>query len=179
MGQDVLVKAPAIHRLLSHPVVLAASKALLCRSSRTVALKLLSQGARAWTGLPIMLCPTELPGDKVGFGHLPLIEAIGPGEVRFPDSDLLEEQLIAFLRASSPTHNVAVSRVNDLYERAETFSVVRTASSGYEWPEYRGPLGAAADEGAEATGSCFPSRTFCSPAKCSFTFTMTLDIIKA
>ena len=41
MGQDVLVKAPAIHRLLSHPVVLAASKALLCRSSRTVALKLL------------------------------------------------------------------------------------------------------------------------------------------
>lgn len=41
MGQDVLCKAPAVHQLLSHPTVLEAAKGLLCRSSRTVALKLL------------------------------------------------------------------------------------------------------------------------------------------
>lgn len=41
MGQDVLVKAPAVHSLLSNSTVIAAAEDLLCRSSRKIALKLL------------------------------------------------------------------------------------------------------------------------------------------
>ena len=107
----------------------------------TVALKLLVHQGKTWNGRPTDLLPTEQPGDKVGFGHLPLLESIGAGDAVFPDSNDLEKQLTTFLRACSTTNNVAVGRIADLYSKPETFSAtLRAPSSGVDWPEYRGPV---------------------------------------
>ena len=89
-----------------------------------------------------MFCPMEQPGDRVGWGHLPLLEAIGSGEVTYPNSNDLKEQMVAFLRASSPMNNVSCARILNLYNRPDTFtSALKANSSSIEWSEYRGPVG--------------------------------------
>ena len=74
-------------------------------SLATVAIKLFSKDGKMYNAIPVLFSPTEEPGDRVGFGHLPLIEAIGQGQVSLPNSDDLEEEMILFLQGQNPTNN--------------------------------------------------------------------------
>ena len=121
-------------------MVKEAGSTLLSPNCPTVALKLLSIQGKTWVGRPIELGPKELSSDKVGFGHLPLIECIASGEITWPDSNELERQLTAFLRCGAPTYNVSLSRLAELYAKEETFTALRVTNSGFSWPAYRGPL---------------------------------------
>ena len=107
----------------------------------TIAVKLLHVQQKSWNARPIRLCPTEEPGDRVGFGHLPLIEAMGHGEITHPESDLLEQEVVAFLRACNPTNNVAAARLPVLYDNPAGFLTGGLSGSiSHEWPVYRGPV---------------------------------------
>jgi hypothetical protein len=91
-------------------------------SCPTLALRLFSVKAKPCNGRPIAFGPTELREDGLGFGHLPLIEGIGAGEVVFPTRDDLEEQLTAFLRERAPTFNVSLQRLEGMWGKRETFA---------------------------------------------------------
>lgn len=61
----------------------------------TVAVKLSVVKGKPQNGLPIMLAPQEVPGDRVGMGHFPLLEIIGAGNPVFPDHNKLEAEVHA------------------------------------------------------------------------------------
>ena len=105
----------------------------------TVAMKLGFSRGKPQNGLPIALLPAEQKEDKVGLGHLPLVEVIGTTSPKLPSHDDLEEQLAMFLRGTNPTNNVAPSRIQALLE-ADSFPTTATGNISYEWPEYKGPV---------------------------------------
>ena len=104
----------------------------------TVAMKLLAIGGRSWNARPVDLLPRETESDRVGMGHLPLIESIGSGSYTLPDRDLMEQEVTQLLRAINPTNNVSIARLADLYDNPATFSSSLTGSVSHQWPEYRG-----------------------------------------
>ena len=65
----------------------------------TIALKLRVVNGRALNAYPVSLLPTEKEADGFGFGHLPLLEAVGSEEPRLPESNDVDEQLCLFLRS--------------------------------------------------------------------------------
>ena len=112
----------------------------------TLSLKLLTAGTRAFNATPAKLLPTESQDDKVGWGHLPLIEVIGSGVEMFPDSDRLEEEMVEFLRAVTPTNNVGLTRLLAMYDSDNAFSSSLSGSIPNIWPEYRGALPSSSGE---------------------------------
>jgi hypothetical protein len=119
----------------------AAGSTMMSPNCPTVAIRLFSRQGKLWNAHPIDLLPVELPEDKLGLGHLPLVEAIGAGLVVFPDADKFEEESVAILRNVSYTNNVSVERLPGLYDKADTFTTApRAPAVCYEWPEYRGPI---------------------------------------
>ena len=105
----------------------------------TIALKLSYSRGVAQNGFPVCLLPTKRPDDRVGWGHLPLLEAVGSADPRLPESDDVEEQLCTFMRKVSPTNNVSKQRLGNML----TPGSLPTSTTGmilYSWPEYRGPL---------------------------------------
>ena len=73
----------------------------------TVALKLRVTNNKPQNSFPVAFLPTEGANDKVGFGHLPLVETVGSTSPKLPETEDLEEQLCRFLRDMTPTNNVA------------------------------------------------------------------------
>ena len=118
----------------------------------TIAIRLLSQPGGTWTGFPLALGPTEESGDRVGLGHLGLVEGIGPGEITFPDTDEYERELVELLRSCAPRRNVSLSRLADLYSRPDTFNTVLRDNASFEWPKYRGLVQLLEDGDQQANG---------------------------
>ena len=113
---------------------------LLAPRIPTIGVKLLQQGNRSFLSLPIPLAPTEPTGERLGLGHLPLLESVGVGQVNFPITDDIEESTVTFLCAVHPTCNVAPARLLGLLATAETLDSTPLGSISHEWPEYRGPI---------------------------------------
>ena len=119
----------------------------------TIAVRLLSKAGKMWHGCPITMGPTESDSEKVGLGHLGLLEMIGAGPGTFPSGDDYEEELTTLLRRVAVTNNVALSRIEALYARPETFTVaLRLPKQGFQWMEYRGPVAAGGALGQETQG---------------------------
>ena len=105
----------------------------------TLAMKLWHAQGKWNNGLPMDFLPLEKASDRVGLGHLPLIESVGRVEPCMPNHDDLEEQLVSFLRNVDPTNNVKQTRLEGLMV-AGSFPVTATGSIHFMWPEYRGPI---------------------------------------
>ena len=119
----------------------------------TIGIKLHSLQGKLWNACPLSLLPVEQPEDKLGLGHLPLVEVIGGGQVVFPDPDLFEQESVTLLRNVAYTNNAAMGRIQGLYDTATTFTTApRAPNTSYEWPEYRGPLPEAAGHQAQTVG---------------------------
>ena len=120
---------------------LAAMELTLC-SPRipTMPLKMLTVGSRAWNAHPVGLRPQEGVSDKVGWGHLPLIEMIGSGRLALPDSDKLEKEMTDFMRGLNATYNVGSASLRDLYSSDAAFTSRPTGTISHVWPEYQGPV---------------------------------------
>ena len=63
----------------------------------------------------------------------------------------MEEELVEFLRAVSPTNNVALARLEELYTE-EGFPSAPSGRISFEWPPYRGPVEQEAAASTPVTG---------------------------
>lgn len=106
----------------------------------TVALKLYKSGGKWTNAHALNLLPREVPGDKLGLGHLPLLEVVGAGRPEFPPHDNIEKELSCFLRATVGTNNTALARVEGLFASPDVFPKFASGTVPRDWPEYRGPL---------------------------------------
>ena len=107
----------------------------------TIPLRLFNSRGKWANARPVKLLLQEQGRDGFCFGHLPLLELIGPGQRVFPDHDAIEQEMVALLRAVALTNNVASARLAALYT-TEGFPSVPTGKISFEWPECRGPAGA-------------------------------------
>ena len=98
------------------------------------------------TSLPIPLAPTESSTDKVGFGHFPLLEAVGTGDVHLPDPNILEEQMTHLLRACHPPTIVSLAKLQEVLASSDAFQSLGLGKIPREWPEYRGPVDVIEDD---------------------------------
>ena len=113
---------------------------LASHSLPTVAIKLFFKDNKSFKAIPMNFLPTEESGDGIGFGHYPLIEAIGNGGVTFPDPNKLEEEMVTFLQSITPTNNVSIDRIRGLYATQSTYSASSKTKVQFTWPDYRGPI---------------------------------------
>ena len=122
----------------------------------TIALKLgFSKGVHT-NGLLLTLMPTEDPQDKVGLGHVPLLESIGSMAPTFPDTEEVAKQLSQVLRNNHPTNNVNVSRLRGILQ-ADSLPSATPGQVRFEWPQYQPSRQPRNTSGQQATGqACFP-----------------------
>ena len=131
----------------------------------TIALKLRVVNGRALNAYPVSLLPTEKEADGFGFGHLPLLEAVGSEEPRLPESNDVEEQLCLFLRSLATTNNVAVHRLNAMLSPGN-FPERSTGGLPFTWPEYRGPLSGSSTRNVAGVCHSFIFTLYISNARC-------------
>ena len=101
----------------------------------TVAMKLMFLKGKWQNALPIDLLPREEAGDKVGLGHLPLLESIGSRNPVFPEHDKVAKELSLFLRGTTGTNNMNMARLQSFLESG-TFPVSVTGLINFDWPAY-------------------------------------------
>ena len=118
----------------------AVGKTVQCAVIPTVALKLYKKNNKNTNGHPLILLPMEGPEDRLGLGHLPLLEVVGAARPVFPQHDDIEEELTLFLRATIGTNNTTLPRLEGLFATAESFPKFASGTIHRDWPEYRGAL---------------------------------------
>ena len=102
----------------------------------TMCLKLMWSKGKALNAFPLSFLPVEKETDKVGLGHLPLLELVGRVEPIFPKHDDIEEQLCAFLGNLAATNNMKLQRLSLMLSPGCLPNTV-TGCITFQWPEYR------------------------------------------
>ena len=105
----------------------------------TLAMKLMFVRGKLQNGFPLDLLPVEKADDRFGFGHLPMLEAIGSRDPKLPEHEDLEEQLCLFMRKVSGTNKVSPQRLESML-MSENFPSSVTGNVAFMWPEFRGPV---------------------------------------
>ena len=105
----------------------------------TLAMKLWFARGVLQNWFPMDFLPLEQETDKVGFGHLPLIEAVGSMEPRIPSNNDLENQLCLFLRSITGTNNLNLQRFRSSI-LPKNFPSSVTGQVNFQWPAFRGAL---------------------------------------
>ena len=134
-----------------HTIVTSAGCGLQSASIPTIALSLTSVKNKPVLALPIAMLTKEGLRDKVGLGLYPLFEHIGPGEVAYPDHEVMGEELFTFLRSVKSTNNVNIGRLTELFEDTDTFSREPKNNIKTMWPMFEARTGA---RSVTATGAC-------------------------
>ena len=100
-----------------------------------IAMKLSLVNGKYQVGFPMDFLPVEQEGDRVGLGHLPLIECIGSGVPVLPKQADIATQLKNLLGNLQPTNNVNPQRFRSLMS-GQALPQTTTGSISYEWPDY-------------------------------------------
>jgi hypothetical protein len=121
----------------------------------TISIKLYCQKGKLQNGRPVRFVPVEEAKEAVGLGHLPFIEVIGPGAVKFPDHADLEREQIELLRGQAATNNVSAERLVEFFGTPEAFPTSSTGRIAFLWPAYMAREEATVgQEAAEPSGRC-------------------------
>ena len=99
-----------------------------------IAMKLGLAKGKIQNGFPLDLLPVEQESDRVGLGHLPLLECIGSSTAVLPKHEDVARQLSRLMRNLNPTNNVNPSRIRSILA-GETLPLNPTGSISYEWPD--------------------------------------------
>ena len=102
----------------------------------TLAMKLAFVKGRWQNAMVMELLPQEEVGDKVGLGHMPLLESIGSRNPVFPEHDKLARELAAFLRGTHATNNMNMTRLNSVFDSG-VFPNTQTGPITFEWPPFQ------------------------------------------
>ena len=100
-----------------------------------IAMKLSLVNGKYQVGFPMDFLPVEQEVDRVGLGHLPLIECVGSGAPVLPKQSDITTQLKNLLGNLQPTNNVNPQRFRSLMS-GQALPQTTTGSISYEWPDY-------------------------------------------
>ena len=123
----------------------------------TVAMKLWVANGKYQNGFPLDFLPVEQKEDRIGLGHLPLLECIGSTAPVLPSHDEIARQLKNFLQNLNPTNNVNIARMRSVMN-GSSLPQTTTGLISYGWPDYviQGRNTPAGSEDTP-TGLCFGS----------------------
>ena len=119
----------------------------------SIAMKLWVAKGKFQNGFPMDLLPLECETDKIGLGHLPLLECVGSTTPVLPEHDDVASQLALIMRNLNPMNNMNTPKVRSLLEdEGADWPQTATGTIGYEWPEETQSRGRVTSLSSTATG---------------------------